>query len=83
MTRQLTLQDLQGKSKAELELMRNEIFARHGRRFKRQGLQKYFESQTWYRGQYTPEEFHKIGESLLSEVQKKNVRLLLEYEQRH
>jgi hypothetical protein len=42
--------DLQGKSKWELEVMRNEIFARHGRPFRRPALQKYFESQLWYTG---------------------------------
>ncbi len=82
MTRLLTEQDLRGKSQWELNLMRNEIFARHGRHFRRPALQKYFESQPWYKGQYTPEAFDKIAASLLSDIQKKNATFLMEYQKR-
>jgi hypothetical protein len=33
----------------DLKVLRNEIYARHGRVFKDQQLQKYFESQAWYK----------------------------------
>ena len=36
-------------SLGELELMRNEIYARHGYVFNDQNLQNYFSSQPWYR----------------------------------
>ena len=33
----------------DLRVLRNEIYARHGRIFKDKALQKYFESQAWYK----------------------------------
>ena len=33
----------------DLRLLRNEIYARHGRVFKDKSLQKYFDSQAWYK----------------------------------
>ncbi len=36
------------KSKSELRIIRNEIFARHGQSFKSEDLQKYFKSKDWY-----------------------------------
>jgi len=74
--------DLQGKSKWELEGMRNEIFARHGRRFRRPALQKYFEGQPGYKGQYRPEKFDKAATSLLFDIQKKNATFIMEYQKR-
>lgn len=38
-------QDLDGKSALELDIMRNEIFARYGRRFQAPELQSYFKNQ--------------------------------------
>jgi len=46
--RLLTDRDLIGLSDAELRLARNEIFARHGRRFADEELQAYFDSMPWY-----------------------------------
>ena len=37
------------KSLVELKILRNEIFARHGRTFKTEWLQKYFNNQPWYK----------------------------------
>ena len=47
--RLITEYDLQGMSGRDLELMRNEIYARHGWVFRRQDLRRYFEGQPWYR----------------------------------
>jgi len=33
----------------DLRVLRNEIYARHGRVFKDAKLQKYFETQSWYK----------------------------------
>ncbi len=46
--RELTDADFEGKSKEELRIMRNEIFARHGRMFKARDLQKHFLATRWY-----------------------------------
>jgi hypothetical protein len=79
MTREVTDADLRGRSTWELDVMRNEIFARHGRRFARRDLQAHFDQQPWYRPQYGPEEFPM---SLLSAVQKRNADLIQEYQRR-
>jgi hypothetical protein len=79
MLRLVTEDDLRGKSVWELDVMRNEIYARHGRRFVRPDLQRHFEQQPWYRGQYAPEAFPN---SLLSDIQQRNVAFIQQYQQR-
>jgi hypothetical protein len=41
--------DLDGKPRAELRLLRNEVFARHGRTFSSSDLQRHFGRQPWYK----------------------------------
>ena len=47
-SRKLTESDLFGKSKEELSIMRNRIYAHHGYRFKRDDLFNYFRIYSWY-----------------------------------
>jgi serine/threonine protein kinase len=47
--RLVTPDDLTGLSREDLELLRNDIYARHGWIFKRQDLQDHFSAQPWYR----------------------------------
>ena len=65
---------LQGLSLHELRLLRNEIYARHGRQFRAEWLQQYFFSQPWY----TPDENFKDEE--LSGSDKLNVETIVRYE---
>ena len=44
----LTEADLAGKSAFDLDIMRNEIYAHHGYKFRRRDLADYFSKQTWY-----------------------------------
>ena len=67
---------LQGLSLHELRLLRNEIYARHGRMFRAEWLQQYFYTQPWY----TPEENFKDEE--LSGNDKVNVETIVRYENR-
>ena len=46
----LTNSDIAGLSLQEINYAKNEIYARHGRRFKSQELQNYFNSKSWYNG---------------------------------
>lgn len=46
--RRVTEDDLAGKSKKELRIMRNYIFARHGYIFKSKSLKRYFKQFEWY-----------------------------------
>lgn len=71
--RLLTEADLQGLSSWELKIARNEIYARHGRRFNSQELQNYFDSRDWYRGTIDPASF---TDEMLSDIELANVQLL-------
>ena len=75
--RRLTKSDLYGLSAEELRYARNEIYARHGRRFSDEELQDYFDSKEWYRGTIDPEDFK---ESELTDTETANRDLILEYE---
>ncbi|MBW4625861.1 MAG: YARHG domain-containing protein [Brasilonema octagenarum HA4186-MV1] len=72
--------DLEGKSGFELDVMRNSIFARHGRRFDTTGLQQYFDKQPWYRPLYSPKDFPT---SLLSSTEQWNVQYIAQYQDRY
>jgi YARHG domain len=72
----ITEQMLQGLSLHELRLLRNEIYARHGRMFRAEWLQQYFFFQPWY----TPDENFKDEE--LSGNDKLNVETIVKYENR-
>lgn len=70
-------------SEEELRIARNEIFARHGRKFDDPELRAHFENTDWYNGRYTPEEFEKIQHDVLSEAEWKNIQLISEAEKRY
>jgi hypothetical protein len=46
--RLLKTDDVENLAKSELELMRNEIFARHGYCFSRKEMRQQFENESWY-----------------------------------
>ncbi|GAB1537579.1 hypothetical protein NUACC21_02240 [Scytonema sp. NUACC21] len=71
---------MEGKDGFELDIMRNTIFARHGRRFKTFGLQNYFDAQPWYQPKYLPDEFPN---ELLSNLERWNVEYINKYQERH
>lgn len=74
--RRISEQMLQGLSLHELRLLRNEIYARHGRMFRADWLQQYFYTQPWY----NPNENFKDEE--LSGNDKLNVETIVRYENR-
>jgi hypothetical protein len=65
---------LRGVSLHELRLLRNEIYARHGRIFRTDWLQQYFGSQPWY----DPKEDFKDEE--ISGDDKTNIETIVAYE---
>jgi hypothetical protein len=67
---------LRGVSLYALRVMRNEVYARHGRRFETPWLRDYFKNQPWY----TPRPGFTIAE--LSEVEKTNVKVIQAVEAR-
>ena len=71
--RRLTEKEVQEATRGsrwEIELMRNEIFARHGYVFKRDDLKNHFSSQSWYAPRLDN------VDALLSEVERANVALI-------
>jgi hypothetical protein len=67
-------QMLRGLSLHELRLLRNEVYARHGRMFRAEWLQQYFFFQPWY----NPDENFKDEE--LSGNDKVNVETIVKFE---
>src|SRR5258708_24382892 len=79
MGREVASNDMQVLSICQADLMRNEIYARHGRRFQRSDLQHYFDRQPWYRPLYSASEF---PENELTDVQRKIDEFLAKYAKR-
>ena len=73
-TRRLEVWDVRGLLPEDARRLRNEIYARHGRRFKDPSLQRYFASFSWYR----PND--SFRESQLNETERANATLISQYE---
>lgn len=73
--------DIRGMSLSvdELWYARNEIYARHGRKFRDQTLQAYFDSKPWYTPTYSPDEFDDSVQ--LSSVERSNAEAIKSVEQ--
>jgi tetratricopeptide (TPR) repeat protein len=72
--RPLSQGDLVNYTQAQLRLMRCEVLARYGYRFKSNDLRRYFSNQAWYNSRYDE------VDHMLSELEKKNVQLILNTE---
>jgi hypothetical protein len=71
----IAVQQIQDFSRRDLRILRNMIYARHGRPFVSQILQDYFGRMAWYKAdpQYT--------DKRLTDIDKKNVKIVLSVEQ--
>lgn len=76
-TRYYTESDISGMSVKILCYAKNEIYARHGRKFQSKELQEYFSSQPWYYGNVEPENF---SEDVFNVYEKANAKLLTDRE---
>ncbi len=76
-SRYITIYDVRDLSVQELCYARNEIYARHGRKFKSTELMEYFSTWDWYYGYIEPDSF---PESTLSTIERANVDYLLRRE---
>lgn len=70
----LTEKQVANLSKGDLSILRNTIYARHGYSFKNRPLRVFFDRQTWYIPVNTD------IKNAFTEVEKKNIILLLKYE---
>lgn len=74
----VTEADLAGKSAYQLRLARNEIYARHGRKFSSATLQNYFNSCSWYsvNANYN----YSNDNANLNSIEQANVKFIKVYE---
>lgn len=72
--------ELYNYSAAELRLIRNEIFALHGRIFNSQDLRDYFSQKSWYVPMYAPEDFDANMFYYLNDYEEANLNVILNYE---
>ncbi len=71
--REISFEDLDGRTLRELDLLRNTIYARAGNPFRKKWLRDYFASQPWY------QPLEKMDEKRLSELDRKNARSIMEF----
>lgn len=71
----ITNHDLVGKTKEEVALIRNEIYARHGYVFNTEAYQEYFSQKSWY------EPNPDFSEAQLNEIEIANKDFLVGYEE--
>ena len=74
--RKLTQADLQDKTKYELWIMRNEMFARYGYRFKNEELAAYFKA--WYKSNNRGTNY--IYSKRFSNLERNNLKLIIQHE---
>lgn len=74
-TRFIDRDDIKGLDRSQLRVLRNSIYARHGRMFKDKGLRDFFNKQRWYRG--TRQE---IPANELNKYEKANIAFLQKHE---
>ena len=79
-TRYYSESELQAMSIWDLYLARNEIYARHGRDFRHRDLKEYFATKSWYKSQYTPDEFDRLETSKFNDFERKNADLMIKIE---
>lgn len=76
-SRYLTDADVSGLTLQQLNYAKNEIYARHGRKFDSKELQNYFRSKSWYNGTVNAADFK---ETVFNEYEKKNAEFLRQKE---
>jgi hypothetical protein len=74
-TRYISYDDIKDYDRGQIRVLKNSIYARHGRIFKDAELREYFEQQSWYNGyrkEIPAREFNKYENA--------NIAFLLKYE---
>lgn len=72
--RQITLDDLQGRTLRELSLLRNTIYARAGNPFRKKWLNDYFSAQPWYRP------LKEIDQGKITPLDRKNAEIIANFD---
>ena len=70
-------------SAEQINLAKNELYARHGREFLREDLQEYFERKSWYYPVYTVKQWDKKGDSyFFNKYEMANRNFLVKWEEK-
>src|SRR5690349_4393234 len=73
-SREITNNDLEGRTLRELTLMRNTIYARAGNKFRKKWLNDYFSAQSWYHP------LDKTDESKVTALDRRNAQIIAKYD---
>ncbi len=76
-TRKITADDLAGMSAKDLTYARNEIYARHGKVFVHNELNRYFETKSWYHADPS------FTDNMVSDLEGANAGFILQYQKDH
>ncbi len=79
-SRYIDVSELYNYDLGQLRLIRNEIFALHGRIFNSQDLMDYFSQRSWYVPTYAPEDFDANMFDYLNDYEAANLQVILDYE---
>lgn len=74
-TRYATYDDIAGYDKGQIRVLRNSIYARHGRKFKDRALRQYFSSLAWYNPRYD-----EVPARYFNKFENANINFLKKYE---
>ena len=77
--RELSYDDISYLSASEKQMAINEIYARHGRKFRDVELQAYFDQQSWYKGSIEAKDW---DEYTLNEIESYNRDFIVKYEKK-
>lgn len=80
-TRLLDAEELQSMNQTALAIARNELFARHGRKYEDVFLKAVFTRKSWYRPQYDGNQFTTVESQLLNDYEKENLKVIIKAEQ--
>lgn len=75
---EFTVSQLEALNDLDLYIARNEIYARHGRKFQNEDLRNHFEGLSWYTPSIEPEDF---TDSMLNDVEKHNLAVIRSIEE--
>lgn len=73
--RYVTKKDIANYDKGQIRVLKNSIYARHGRKFKDKELRAYFSSQSWYKPRY-----NEVPASHFNKFENANIAFLKKYE---
>lgn len=79
-TRVISESELYSMTEHQVCVARNEIFARHGRKFKDENLAEYFNALDWYYGHIEPADFDRDLDYYLNSIEKQNIKTIVAYE---